>query len=102
VEDHSHEYLRHWEVDALPNTELLEACASIMDVLHELSVEAHAQADAETRVVRRDHQLVEPTGHAYPCMDSTLKHRAVRTRLKNGVEVWKNEPAGLHFANRTG
>jgi hypothetical protein len=98
VEDHPHEYLRHWEMNSLPDRELLDACADVVDLLQGLSRQAHLNAGAESRMESRGNPLDEATGHAYPCMNDTLKHRAARTRLKNGVEVWKNEPAGLHFS----
>jgi hypothetical protein len=99
MEDHPHEYLRHWEIDSLPNQELLEACAGVVDLLQEVSGVAHVQAGVETYMERGGDPLTEVSGHAYPCMNDTLKYRAVRTKLKNGVEVWKNEPAGLHFSD---
>jgi hypothetical protein len=99
AEDHPHEYLRHWELDSLPNRELLEACADVIDLLHGLSSEAHARAGAETLLKHRKDAAIETDGHVYPCMNDTFKHRAVRTRLKNGKEMWKNEPAGLHLSD---
>lgn len=99
AEDHPHEYLRYWELDSLPNRELLEACAKVFDLLDGLSSEAHARAGAETHVESRSGASTKAKGHVFPCMNDTLQHRAVRTRLKNGIEVWKNEPAGLHFSD---
>ena len=99
AEDHPHEYLRHWEIDSLPNRELLDACAGVVDLLHELSIEAHTQASAAASIEHRGHSSVKSGDHVYPCMNNTRKHRAVRTRLKNGIEVWKNEPAGLHLSD---
>jgi hypothetical protein len=96
AEDHPHEYLRHWEIDSLPNQELLEACANVLDLLQNISQVAHAQAGAESYMARRDLPITETSRHAYPCMNDTLKYRTVRTKLKNGIEVWKNQPTSLH------
>lgn len=102
AEDHPHEYLRHWEIDSLPGRELLEACADVVDLLQNLSDVAHAQVGADSYRAYRDQPLTAESGHSFPCMNDTLKYRAVRTRLKNGIEVWKNEPAGLHFPRSRG
>lgn len=99
AEDHPHEYLRYWEIDSLPDQELLEACAGVMDLLEELSSFAHAQASVETYMEHNDEASTQESGHTYSCMNDTLKYRAARTKLKNGVEIWKNEPAGLHSSD---
>jgi hypothetical protein len=96
VEYHSHEYLRHWEIDSLPDQELLEACANVVDLLEGISEVARAQTGAESYMARRELPITEASRHAYPCMNDTLKYRAARTKLKNGVEVWKNQPTSLH------
>jgi hypothetical protein len=97
AEDHPHEYLRYWEIDSLPRRELLDACASVFDLLEELYSKAHAEAGAETYIESKIHASAKSGSHVYSCMNDTLRHRRVRTRLKNGIEVWKNEPAGLHL-----
>jgi hypothetical protein len=99
AEDHPHEYLRHWEIDSLPGQELLEACAGVVDLLQELSHLAHSQLGAESYMEQGSYPLAETSSHAYPCMTDTLKYRAARTRLRNGIEVWKNEPAGIHLTH---
>jgi hypothetical protein len=96
AEDHPHEYIRHWEIDSLKDRELLDACASIIDLLIDLSSEAHARAGAEAWMERGGLALRESGDHVFPCMNNTVKHRTARTAVKNGVEVWKNAPAGLH------
>lgn len=85
--DHSHEFERHWEVDALPGNELLEACAEVYDRLDALVTDAHRRLDAETPSLRR-----EGSSRALPCMEDAAKHRVIRSVMRDGREVWEYEP----------
>lgn len=89
--DHCHEYERHWEIEGLPGRELLDACADVYDRLDGLVSEAHKRLKAETLSFRRD-----GSPRALPCMEEIAKHRIVRSVMKDGREVWGDEPAGLH------
>lgn len=91
--DHRHYFERHWEVDTLPGRELLDACADVFDRLETLVDEAHARLGASQLSHKRD-----DSPRTLPCMINTLKFRVVRTSIRNGREVWKNQPKGLHTA----
>jgi hypothetical protein len=89
--DHAHEFERFWAIDSLPGKELLEVCADIYDRLDDLVHEAHRQAGASMSSHKREGSV-----RSLPCMEDVLKHRVVQTILKDGREVWENEPPGLH------
>jgi hypothetical protein len=83
--DHAHEFGRHWEVDGLA-VELLEACAGIYDLLDGLISDAHRRLGAQVKSYQTGR-----SGRALPCMEDTTKHRVIRTVVRDGREVWKNE-----------
>ncbi|MEY2411021.1 MAG: hypothetical protein QOF48_3691 [Verrucomicrobiota bacterium] len=87
--DHAHEFERFWEIDNLPGRELLQACAEIYDRLDDLVRDAHRRLGWSMLSHRP-----EGSQRALPCM--VAKHRTVRTVVKEGREVWENEPLGLH------
>ena len=89
--DHTHEFERHWSMEGLEGRELLEACADVYDRLDELVEEAHARAGAKLGSHRR-----EGCRRALPCMEDTAPYRIIRTILKDGQELWENEPADAH------
>lgn len=89
--DHPHEYERHWEMEGLEGRELLEACAHAYDRLEEIVAEAHKQAGAEIASYRQP-----GSQRALPCMENLSKYRIVRTSMKEGREVWEDEPPRLH------
>lgn len=89
--DHSHEFERHWSLDGLEGRELLDACADVYDRLDRLVEEAHDRAGATLGSHRR-----EGSHRALPCMEDTAAYRIVRTVLKNGREVWEDEPVDAH------
>lgn len=89
--DHAHEFERYWGIHSLPGRELLEACAEVYDRLEDLIREAHHRAGAQISSHRKD-----GAKRALPCMEDILKHRIVRTVVKDGREVWEDEPPGLH------
>lgn len=90
-EDHPHEFERHWEMQGLGGRELLEVCADVYDRLDALVQQAHTRLGANWKSFRR-----EGSSRALPCMEDILKHRIVRTSMRDGREVWENEPQGLH------
>jgi len=89
--DHPHEYERHWEIEGLEGRELLEACADAYDRLDEVVTEAHKQRGAQVVSYRR-----EGSKRALPCMEDLAKYRVVRTSMRDGREVWEDEPTRLH------
>jgi len=52
---------------------------------------AHKKLNAEMQ----NHSTAE-SKHNLPCMDETMQHRVVRTVVKDGREVWLDEPPDLH------
>jgi hypothetical protein len=91
VGDHTHEFTRHWGIEGLNGGDLLHLCADIYDRLDELLVEAHRKLGASMTSYR-----TECCERALPCMLDTMKHRVVCTVLRDGREVWEDEPPGLH------
>lgn len=89
--DHTHEFERHWSLEGLEGRELLDACADVYDRLDKLVEEAHARAGATLTSYRR-----EGSHRALPCMENTAPYRIVRTVLKDGLEVWEDEPPDAH------
>ncbi len=89
--DHAHEFERFWEIDSLPGRELLEACAEIDDRLDDLVHDAHARLGASMPSHKKD-----GARRALPCIEDVLKHRVARTTMKDGHEVWQDEPPELH------
>jgi hypothetical protein len=89
--DHTHEYTRHWSMAGLGPRELLEVSADIYDRLDDVVRMAHERLGASMASHRR-------TGsrRALPCMEDLTRFRVVRTTLKDGKEVWLDEPPGLH------
>jgi hypothetical protein len=88
--DHAHEFTRHWEIEGV-GSELLEACATIYDRLDDLVSEAHRRVGAEIKSYR-----TKESNRALPCMADTVKHRVIRTSVRDGKEIWEDEPPGLH------
>ena len=78
-------------LEGLEGRELLEACADVYDRLDELVAEAHGRLDTSVKSFMR-----EGSPRALPCMEDTVKYRVVRTTMRNGREVWEDEPPGLH------
>jgi hypothetical protein len=91
VTDHGHEWTRHWEIDGLEGCELLEVCADIYDRLDALVVDAHRRLGSDIGTSRSPHSK-----RALPCMEDPAKHRIVRTFIRDGQEVWQDEPPQLH------
>lgn len=96
VEEHGHEYQRHWEADDLPGQELLEVCATLYDSLAEVVERAHLHLGAGmgTRHLV-DGELITPevpSRHLLGCMDDTAPVRTITTHVKDGAEVW-DDPA---------
>jgi hypothetical protein len=89
--DHCHKFTRQWGIEGLPGKELLEVCAEVYDRLDEVVEEAHKQAGGKMV----SHKKVDSV-RALPCMEHVEKHRLVRTVLRDGHEVWEDEPPGLH------
>ena len=89
--DHPHEYVRHWGIDGLPDFELLDACAHAYDRLDDLVTLAHHKLNAQVQDYR-----TPDSKRNLPCMENPMHHRVVRTVLKDGREVWIDEPPGLH------
>lgn len=73
------------------SVELLAACAGIYDRLDDLVSDAHHRLGAEMPSYR-----VGQSERALPCMENTLQHRVIRTTVRDGKELWENEPPGLH------
>lgn len=90
-EDHCHEFERHWEMEGLQGREILETCADAYDRLDDLVIDAHGRLNANVTSFRR-----AGSRRSLPCMEDTLKHRIVRTTMKDGREIWQDEPPGLH------
>lgn len=90
-EDHGHQFERHWESEGLPGRELLSGCADVYDRLDDLVTQAHEVLG---------HKVVKYAGgdasRQLPCMENTLSYRAVRTVIRDGREIWQDEPADLH------
>jgi hypothetical protein len=91
AEDHSHEYVRHWEMETLPGRELLEATAEIYDRLDELVEQAHKLLGHQQTNFRR-----RGSPRALPCMEDTATYRTARTVLRDGHEVWEGQPPSHH------
>lgn len=91
--DHAHEFTRYWGMEGLEGRELLEACADVYDRLDELVCDAHQRLGAQVHSYRG-----EGSAKALPCMENEeiLKHRIARTVVRDGREVWEEEPPGLH------
>lgn len=89
--DHCHKFIRHWGIAGLPGKELLGACADMFDRLDDVVEEAHRQMGG----VMVSHRK-EGSSRSLPCMEHLEKHTVARTVLRNGLEVWENEPPGLH------
>jgi hypothetical protein len=89
--DHCHEYERHWEIVGLPGYELLSACADVYDSLDALVSEAHRRLEATTKSYKH-----EGSKRALPCMEDTARYRIIKSVMKEGREVWDDEPPGFH------
>ena len=96
--DHGHEFIRHWEIENLPGRELLDACRDVYDRLDALVAYAHERAGAG--MTKWWGQNSGPPGRALPCMADTLPYRRARTVVREGREVWEDEPSGLHEGPR--
>ena len=89
--DHAHEFERRWSMEGLEGREVLEVCADCFDQLDEMVHYAHQQPGVEMESSRR-----EGSSRRLPCMEDTAPHRVARTVMRDGQEVWVNEPPGLH------
>lgn len=89
--DHAHEFIRHWSLEGLTGREVLEAFADIYDCLDDLVRVAHEQVGASMVSFKQNN-----SPRSLPCMDNLDVHRIVRTEIKDGKEVWIDEPPGLH------
>jgi hypothetical protein len=89
--DHAHEFERRWSMEGLEDRELLEVCADCYDQLNDLVHFAHQRLGARMEPSRR-----ERTSRNYPCMEDTTPHRVARTVMRDGQEIWVNEPPALH------
>jgi hypothetical protein len=89
--DHAHEFERRWSMEGLEDRELLEVCADCFDRLDDLVHFAHQQLGAPMASSRREGSL-----RSLPCMEDTAPHRVARTIMRDGQEIWVNEPPGLH------
>lgn len=89
--DHGHEFTRLWSIDGLKGRELLEVGADIYDWFDQLVVEAHRRVGFGMG----KNEGPNETGVPF-CMKEIMKHRVVRTVVKDGVEAIENPPAGFH------
>lgn len=89
--DHAHEFERCWSMEGLKGRELLEVCADCYDRYADLVHFAHQQLGAPMGSSGR-----EGSSRRLPCMEDTTPHRVARTIMRDGHEIWVNEPAGLH------
>ena len=89
--DHAHEFERRWSMEGLEGRELLEVCADCFDRLDDMVHFAHQQLGVSMGSSRREGSL-----RSLPCMEDTTPHRVARTVMRDGQEVWVNEPPGLH------
>src|SRR5262245_17556358 len=89
--DHAHEFERRWSMVGLEGRELLEVCADCFDRYADLVHLAHQQLGVSMEPSRREGSL-----RSHPCMEDTTPHRVARTIVRDGQEIWVNEPPGLH------
>lgn len=95
--DHAHEFTRFWGIEGLKERELLETCADIYGHLSELVREAHRRLGGEMATFERMKPYIEKSARkGFPCMQDVMKHRIVRTVIREGKEIWEDEPTGLH------
>lgn len=99
VEDHGHEYQRHWESEDLPDQELLEVCATIYDRLADVVTLAHAHLGSRMATASMEEgdwkEVNAGASHHLPCMESTEPWRTIQTRVVDGQEVWDDDPKHL-------
>ena len=104
--DHAHEFGENWSTEsegfttagreaagccraAAPPRPLRFACLD-----DRVATQARMN-DAGDTVAHR----IRPSGGAsrrLPCMENTLPNRVIRTVIRDGREIWQDEPAGLH------
>ncbi len=89
--DHGHNFTRHWSMEGLDGRELLEVCAYVYDRLDEIVTEAHQRLGAHVVSYAR---MGSP--RRLPCMEDIDRYRIVKTRIRNGKEVWVNKPRRPH------
>ena len=89
--DYGYEFTRFWGSEGLPGRELLKACADVYDRLDDLVSDAHQRLGGEMLSHRS-----EGSNRALPCMEDITKHRVARTVVRDGREVWEDDPPGLH------
>ena len=96
--DHTHEFKRVWEIEGLQGRELLEACADIYDRIEQLVEKAHQHLGGRMALSKGGMTLYghQKSDRALPCMQNTMKFRVVRSAIRDGQEVWEDEPPGLH------
>lgn len=89
--DHAHEYMRYWGLESLKGRELLDACADVYDRLDDLVGDAHRRLGKGMV----SHQQ-KGSKRMLPCMEDIMRHRIARTSVREGREIWTDEPPGLH------
>lgn len=90
-EDHGHEFTRHWSLDDHNDRDLLEVCADVYDRMDALVGDAHRRLGAKMTSHAR-----EGSPRALPCLNDVAKHKLARTIVRDGREIWEDEPPGLH------
>ncbi len=84
---HGHRLVRTWEIDTLPDRELLAACAEMYGRLDDLDLMAHQELG--------DGLLKNWDGDVMPCMLNTSEARTALIEEHGGRAVWINQPRGL-------
>jgi len=92
VTDHGHNFTRRWSMEGLNGRELLEVCAYIYDRLDEIVTEAHERLGASVVSYARPN-----SARRLPCMDNVDQYCIVKTRIRQGKEVWVNKPRQTHL-----
>jgi len=95
--DHTHEFTRLWGMEGLKDRELLETCADVYDRLSQLVKEGHRRLGDEMTTFEKMRPYTGMNSRGcLPCMQDVMKHRVVRTVIRDGKEIWEGEPPGLH------
>ena len=96
-EDHSHRIVRHWEINGLPDRELLDVGAELFGLLAAVVAQAHDELGASLITATRDGtRLEKPTDGRMPCMVNPIKYRTATIKRRRGRVVWSDEPPNLH------
>lgn len=95
-EDHGHDMVRHWEVEELPDREILDVCAEVFGELDLLLKVAHEQIGQGMQMTKAGEPIDRPSGRM-PCMDDLEPHLIAHFEPRSGrSQEWTNEPPGLH------